>query len=161
MSFGCRYASLLLIRWCLSASCISTVSDCCTSSRGYLLSPFGLCFQVSSPQQFDDLVAAHPDKLIVLMCKSYSCRPCKMFTRKYLAMVSLLPSWARRSCHMAQPFCAVVFIMQDKVQPSVCCWQRAGLHTVACLHLPSATQYTLHHWQACNSHGSLLLRDAA
>jgi hypothetical protein len=26
--------------------------------------------------------------LVVLMCKSHSCRPCKMFTRKYMSIVS-------------------------------------------------------------------------
>eukprot|EP00878_Enallax_costatus_P001057 GHUV01001192.1.p2 GENE.GHUV01001192.1~~GHUV01001192.1.p2 ORF type:complete len:220 (+),score=40.27 GHUV01001192.1:113-772(+) len=46
----------------------------------------GRLLTVTSPEQFDDLVAAYPDKLIVLMCKSHSCRPCKMFTRKYMAI---------------------------------------------------------------------------
>eukprot|EP00775_Hariotina_reticulata_P005338 gene5339-5575_t len=51
----------------------------------------GRLLTVSSPQQFDDLLDAHTSKLIVLMCKSHSCRPCKMFTRKYLALAERFP----------------------------------------------------------------------
>lgn len=48
----------------------------------------GCLVTVKSPQQFTDLLQMHPDKLVVLMCKSHSCRPCKMFTRKYMSTVS-------------------------------------------------------------------------
>jgi len=48
----------------------------------------GRLLTVKSPQQFSDLQLSHPEKLIVLMCKSHACRPCKMFTRKYLSIVS-------------------------------------------------------------------------
>lgn len=48
----------------------------------------GRLLTVKSPEQFSDLQLSHPEKLIVLMCKSHSCRPCKMFTRKYLSIVS-------------------------------------------------------------------------
>lgn len=51
----------------------------------------GRLLTVNSPEQFDDLVAAHADKLIVLMCKSHSCRPCKMFTRKYMSIAERFP----------------------------------------------------------------------
>lgn len=48
----------------------------------------GRLLTVKSPDQFAALQAEHPEKLIVLMCKSHACRPCKMFTRKYLSIVS-------------------------------------------------------------------------
>jgi hypothetical protein len=48
----------------------------------------GRLLTVKSPEQFAQLQAEHPEKLIVLMCKSHACRPCKMFTRKYLSIVS-------------------------------------------------------------------------
>eukprot|EP00887_Chlorella_sp_A99_P008290 scaffold12.g8290.t1 len=38
---------------------------------------------VHSPSEFEALMAANADKLIVLMCKAKCCRPCKMFARKY------------------------------------------------------------------------------
>jgi hypothetical protein len=50
----------------------------------------GRLLTVKSPEQFAALSAEHPEKLIVLMCKSHSCRPCKMFTRKYLSIVSYM-----------------------------------------------------------------------
>lgn len=51
----------------------------------------GRLLTVKSPEQFAALHSDHPDKLIVLMCKSHACRPCKMFTRKYLSVVSATP----------------------------------------------------------------------
>lgn len=48
----------------------------------------GRLLTVKSPEQFSELQQQHSEKLIVLMCKSHSCRPCKMFTRKYLSVVS-------------------------------------------------------------------------
>jgi hypothetical protein len=48
----------------------------------------GRLLTIKSPQQFEAVSKAHPDRLFVLMCKSHSCRPCKMFTRKYLSVVS-------------------------------------------------------------------------
>lgn len=46
------------------------------------------CSLVLSPPGTLSLAMQYPDKLIVLMCKSHACRPCKMFTRKYLSVVS-------------------------------------------------------------------------
>jgi hypothetical protein len=93
----------------------------------------GRLLTVSSPQQFDDLLDAHQNKLIVLMCKSHSCRyvrchlaqllfahntwiswltrlcgscpcrPCKMFTRKYLALVSV--PWTVFQTHKTHECC--------------------------------------------------------
>ncbi|KAF8058131.1 Thioredoxin F-type [Scenedesmus sp. PABB004] len=51
----------------------------------------GVVLTVTSPEHFDGVLAAHPDRLAVLMCKSHSCRPCKMFTRKYLAVAEKFP----------------------------------------------------------------------
>lgn len=51
----------------------------------------GRLLTVKSPEQFAALSAEHPEKLIVLMCKSHSCRPCKMFTRKYLSIAQRFP----------------------------------------------------------------------
>jgi hypothetical protein len=48
----------------------------------------GRLLTIKSPEQFAAVSAEHPEKLFVLMCKSHSCRPCKMFTRKYLSIVS-------------------------------------------------------------------------
>ncbi len=48
----------------------------------------GRLITVKSREQFEGLLSQHPNKLVVLMCKSHACRPCKMFTRKYLAIVS-------------------------------------------------------------------------
>ncbi|KAL6772329.1 hypothetical protein ACKKBG_A29820 [Auxenochlorella protothecoides x Auxenochlorella symbiontica] len=39
--------------------------------------------QIHSRAEFDDLLAADPERLVVLMCKALSCRPCKAFKRKY------------------------------------------------------------------------------
>ncbi|CAL8464622.1 g4157 [Coccomyxa elongata] len=39
--------------------------------------------QVHSPQDLEEKLQRHDGKLVVLMCKAMSCRPCKMFTRKY------------------------------------------------------------------------------
>jgi hypothetical protein len=50
----------------------------------------GRLITVKSPEQFEALLQTHSEKLVVLMCKSHACRPCKMFTRKYLSIVSLL-----------------------------------------------------------------------
>jgi hypothetical protein len=49
----------------------------------------GRLLTVKSPEQLSELLSQHSEKLMVLMCKSHSCRPCKMFTRKYLSVVSL------------------------------------------------------------------------
>lgn len=38
---------------------------------------------VHSPSEFSGIVKANSDKLVVLMCKAKSCRPCKAFTHKY------------------------------------------------------------------------------
>lgn len=51
----------------------------------------GRLLTVKSPEQFAQLQAEHPEKLVVLMCKSHACRPCKMFTRKYLSIASRFP----------------------------------------------------------------------
>lgn len=34
--------------------------------------------QIHSRAEFDDLLAADPERLVVLMCKALSCRPCKV-----------------------------------------------------------------------------------
>ncbi|KAK9905101.1 hypothetical protein WJX75_009610 [Coccomyxa subellipsoidea] len=39
--------------------------------------------QVHSAQELKDILQRHDGKLVVLMCKAASCRPCKMFARKY------------------------------------------------------------------------------
>lgn len=67
---------------------------------------------VKSPEQFAALSAEHPEKLVVLMCKSHSCRPCKMFTRKYLSIVSFGDVVARQ---------LVCTCMQWAVAACCCC----------------------------------------
>uniref|UniRef100_A0A383VHJ7 Thioredoxin domain-containing protein n=1 Tax=Tetradesmus obliquus TaxID=3088 RepID=A0A383VHJ7_TETOB len=51
----------------------------------------GKLLLVSSPEQFDEIVETHRERLVVLMCKSHSCRPCKMFTRKYMSIAQRFP----------------------------------------------------------------------
>lgn len=47
--------------------------------------------QISSDEAFNQLIAANPEKLVVLMCKANGCRPCKQFRPKYLQLASLYP----------------------------------------------------------------------
>ncbi|EFN51580.1 hypothetical protein CHLNCDRAFT_140076 [Chlorella variabilis] len=51
-------------------------------SEEELNSPVSL---VHSPEEFQALMAANKDKMVVLMCKATHCRPCKLFARKYAA----------------------------------------------------------------------------
>lgn len=41
--------------------------------------------QVHSPQEFQDLLRANGDKLVVLMAKAKGCRPCRAFAKNYHA----------------------------------------------------------------------------
>lgn len=85
----------------------------------------GRLLTVKSPAQFAALQAEHPEKLIVLMCKSHACRPCKMFTRKYLSIVSVaVECWVVRG---GAEGCAGVVGGAKGVQ-------RKGLHVRGCMH---------------------------
>jgi hypothetical protein len=52
----------------------------CGSNRCRKAAPRSAQTRARRPQTF---VAAHPDQLVVLMCKARACRPCKAFSRKY------------------------------------------------------------------------------
>lgn len=54
----------------------------------------GAVLEISGPDDYASLRAAHPDRLVVLMCKARSCRPCKAFTRKYAALAARFPEAA-------------------------------------------------------------------
>lgn len=47
--------------------------------------------QLSSPEQFERALAQNADRLLVLMCKARSCRPCKIFSRKYARVADKYP----------------------------------------------------------------------
>ncbi|KAK9838109.1 hypothetical protein WJX81_001734 [Elliptochloris bilobata] len=46
---------------------------------------------VHSSAEFESVLSAHPDSLIILMCKAMACRPCKMFTRKFERLAASYP----------------------------------------------------------------------
>ncbi|KAL4431481.1 hypothetical protein ABPG75_006737 [Micractinium tetrahymenae] len=46
---------------------------------------------VHSPEEFQAILDANKDKMVMLMCKATHCRPCKLFAKKY-AMAALLYS---------------------------------------------------------------------
>lgn len=46
----------------------------------------GQVWTVHSPQQLQEVLDKHAQQLVVLMCKSKTCRPCKTFMKKYMAV---------------------------------------------------------------------------
>jgi hypothetical protein len=69
----------------------------------------GRLLTVKSSAQWEALLREHADKLVVLMCKSHSCRPCKMFTRKYLSVVSAGCAVRGAACAAAASRCVCVW----------------------------------------------------
>ena len=56
-------------RWCFKPS---------LTQPPHFLICFCFSLQIASPEAFETLAKANPDKLIVLMCKAAGCRPCKV-----------------------------------------------------------------------------------
>jgi thiol-disulfide isomerase/thioredoxin len=46
---------------------------------------------INSPSELDECLRDHSGQLVVLMCKARSCRPCKMFSKKYERLASTFP----------------------------------------------------------------------
>jgi thiol-disulfide isomerase/thioredoxin len=44
--------------------------------------------EINGPDEYADVRAHQPQRLVVLMCKARSCRPCKAFSRKYGALAA-------------------------------------------------------------------------
>jgi hypothetical protein len=59
----------------------------------------GAVLEISGPDEYDDVRAADPGRLVVLQCKARSCRPCKAFSRKYDAMAARFPEAALLSIY--------------------------------------------------------------
>ncbi|EIE19106.1 thioredoxin-like protein [Coccomyxa subellipsoidea C-169] len=55
---------------------------------GKVLNDTEAVVQVHSALELEDKLQRHDGKLVVLMCKAASCRPCKMFARKYQRMAA-------------------------------------------------------------------------
>lgn len=47
--------------------------------------------RINEPEEFEQQLVSHGSDLVVLMCKAHSCRPCKMFTRKYQRIAEAYP----------------------------------------------------------------------
>lgn len=47
--------------------------------------------QIHGPEELDAILSAYPERLVVLQCKAASCRPCKMFARKYSRLAASTP----------------------------------------------------------------------
>ena len=47
--------------------------------------------QIHGPEELDAILSAYPERLVVLQCKASSCRPCKMFARKYGRLAAATP----------------------------------------------------------------------
>lgn len=45
--------------------------------------PEAAVIRICEPEQLTEFIESHKQQLVVLMCKAHSCRPCKMFMRKY------------------------------------------------------------------------------
>ncbi|CAK0787660.1 hypothetical protein CVIRNUC_010882 [Coccomyxa viridis] len=52
-------------------------------SSKFTSAPEGIVQQVHSPAELKGELLRADDNIVVLMCKATSCRPCKMFSRKY------------------------------------------------------------------------------
>lgn len=53
--------------------------------------PFPHHTQIHGPEELDAILSAYPERLVVLQCKASSCRPCKMFARKYGRLAAATP----------------------------------------------------------------------
>lgn len=51
----------------------------------------GQIWTIHSSQQLQEVLQTHSQQLAVLMCKSKTCRPCKMFMKKYMEIAEKLP----------------------------------------------------------------------
>ena len=47
--------------------------------------------QIHGPEELDAILSAYPERLVVLQCKAASCRPCKMFARKFSRLAASTP----------------------------------------------------------------------
>jgi hypothetical protein len=51
----------------------------------------GAVLEITGPEEYAAIRAAYPQRLVVLMAKARSCRPCKAFSRKYSAVAARFP----------------------------------------------------------------------
>jgi thioredoxin 1 len=47
--------------------------------------------RINAPEELKEELGRHGSDLVVLMCKAHSCRPCKMFTRKFHRLAESYP----------------------------------------------------------------------
>eukprot|EP00884_Botryococcus_braunii_P019581 jgi/Botrbrau1/6306/Bobra.0339s0017.1 len=71
-------------------------SDMITTANNISVSPIprpqlDIVKQIHSEEELHEILAQDPHKLVVLECKSASCRPCKMFGRKYARLAEAFP----------------------------------------------------------------------